>query len=52
MDTPLSESSISFKLEEIRRRCGELLDEPEGLADLQLEDGSSNPETNDPYNRG
>ena len=38
MDTPLSESSVTLKLEEIRRRCTELMDEPEALLELSLED--------------
>ena len=38
MDTPLSESNVSLKLEEIRRRCSELMDEPDALLELSLED--------------
>jgi hypothetical protein len=38
MDTPLSESSVSLKLEEIQRRCSELMDEPDALLELSLED--------------
>jgi hypothetical protein len=51
MDTPLSESSVSLKLEEIQRRCNELIEEPEGLLDLSLEDAVSVPPSGDPYNR-
>lgn len=36
MDTPLSESSVSFKLAEIRRRCGELMDESDDSPELTL----------------
>ena len=28
METPLSESSVSLKLESIQKRCSELMDEP------------------------
>lgn len=51
MDTPLSQSSVSLKLEEIQRRCSELLDEPDGLSDLTLEEAVVEPEAGDPYNR-
>lgn len=51
MDTPLSESSVSLKLEEIKRRCSELIDQPEGLLELSLEDALASPQTGDPYNR-
>jgi hypothetical protein len=51
MDTPLSESSVSLRLEEIQRRCSELLEEPQGLLELTLEDAVATPESGDPYNR-
>ena len=51
MDTPLSQSSVSLKLEEIQRRCNELMDEPDALSDLTLEEPSTDPRSNDPYNR-
>lgn len=51
MDTPLSQSSVSLKLEEIQKRCSELLDEPEGLSELALEEAILEPESSDPYNR-
>ena len=51
MDTPLSQSSVSLKLEEIQKRCSELMDEPEGLSDLTLEEPVLEPESSDPYNR-
>ena len=37
LETPLSESSVSLKLELIRKRCSELLDQPESL-ELTLEE--------------
>lgn len=52
MKTPLSESSVSLKLEEIQRRCNELMDEPNTLLELTLEEPSlADPYSNDPYNR-
>ena len=52
MDTPLSQSTASLKLEEIKRRCEELEQQPGGLLELQLEDAESQPGDGDPYNRG
>ena len=37
-DKPLSESSVSLKLEEIQRRCSELMEEPDALLELSLEE--------------
>ena len=51
MDTPLSQSSVSLKLEEIQKRCSELMDEPDGLSELTLEEPALEPESSDPYNR-
>ncbi len=51
MDVPASESSVSLKLEEIQRRCSRLLDKPEGLSELTLEDAAADQGVNDPYNR-
>ena len=50
MDTPLSESSVSLKLEEIQKRCSELLEQPDALSELALEDPVGDPRANDPYN--
>ena len=52
METPLSQSSVSLNLEMIQRRCGELLDEPDALMELTLEE-SANEDlgASDPYNR-
>jgi hypothetical protein len=52
METPLSQSSVSLKLEEIQKRCNELMDEPDALSELTLEEPVvANPRSNDPYNR-
>jgi hypothetical protein len=50
MDTPLSESSVSLKLEEIQKRCSQLMDEPDTLFELSLEEPNVNPRSSDPYN--
>jgi hypothetical protein len=50
-DTPLSESSVSLKLELIQRRCTELLDEPDSL-ELTLEEPvAEDPRANDLFDR-
>ena len=47
MDTPLSETRVSLKLELIQRRCSELLDEPDSL-ELTLEEPiAEDPQAND-----
>jgi len=52
METPLSQSSVSLNLEKIQKRCNELMDEPEALLELSLEEPvAANPGSNDPYNR-
>jgi hypothetical protein len=52
MDTPLSESSVSLKLEEIQKRCSDLMDQPGGSLELTLEEPlADDPKSNDPYNR-
>jgi hypothetical protein len=50
MDSSSAETSVSLKLEEIKRRCSELMDEPDGLSGLTLEDAAADPGVNDPYN--
>jgi hypothetical protein len=50
MDTPLSESSVSLKLEEIQKRCSRLMDEPDTMLELSLEESNVDPRSNDPYN--
>ncbi len=51
MKTPLSESSVSHKLEEIQKRCNKLLQEPNALLRLTLEEALAHADTDDPYNR-
>jgi hypothetical protein len=50
MDMPLSESQVSLKLEEIQKRCSELLEEPDRISELTLEEPALELEANDPYN--
>ena len=50
MDTPLSRSYVSLKLSEIQKRCEELMEEPEGLTELRLEEPESVSDNGDPYN--
>jgi len=52
MEIPLSKSSVSLKLEEVQKRCNELMDEPDALLELTLEEPVvTNSHSNDPYNR-
>ena len=53
-DVPLSHSNVSLKLSEIQQRCADLLEEPDSLDGLSLEDEpvAIEPDFNDPYNRG
>jgi len=53
-DVPLSESNVSLKLSKIQRRCSELIQDSEALADLTLEvePPVTAPDRGDPYNRG
>lgn len=50
MDTPLSRSYVSLKLAEIQKRCNELMNEPDGLTDLRLEEPKPADVGRDPYN--
>ncbi len=51
MDTPLSRSYVTLKLSEIQKRCEELMEEPEGLTELRLEEPETAADGGDPYNR-
>ena len=55
-DVPLSESNVSLKLADIQKRCSDLMDEPETMLELSLEDPPANDDvadenTYDPYDR-
>jgi hypothetical protein len=51
MDTPLSQTNLTLKLEEIKRRCEQLDQEPHAFLELTLEDADSESNGSDPYNR-
>jgi hypothetical protein len=54
-DEPLSTSNVSLRLAEIQKRCSDLLTEPDGLDELQLEGEETAPGDVDgfnPYNHG
>ena len=46
MDTPLSQSSVTLKLEEIQKRCSELINSPDAL-ELTLEESVAEPKRSD-----
>jgi hypothetical protein len=51
METPLSQSSVSLKLELIQKRCSELMDEPDAMLELVLDEpAAEDPRASDPYN--
>jgi len=51
-DTPLSESSVSLKLVDIQKRCSDLIEDPDDLSGLSLEEPVLELDNNNPYNRG
>jgi len=51
-DVPLSESNVSLKLADIQKRCSELLNDPDELGGLSLENAETEPDRSNPYNRG
>ncbi len=51
-DIPLSESNVSLKLADIQKRCSDLIEAPDDLGDLSLEEPVVEPDNNNPYNRG
>jgi hypothetical protein len=51
METPLSQSSVSLKLELIQKRCSELMDAPDAMLELVLDEpAAEDPRASDPYN--
>lgn len=51
METPLSQSSVSLKLELIQKRCSELMDEPDAMLELAIDEpAAEDPRASDPYN--
>ena len=51
IDTPLSESSVSHKLELIQRRCSQLLDQPDSLELTLEEPAAEDPRAHDIFRR-
>ncbi len=51
LDTPLSETSVSLKLELIQQRCSQLMDDPDSMLDLSLDEPDpTDTHSGDPYN--
>jgi hypothetical protein len=51
METPLAESSVSLNLEMIQKRCSELMDNPDAMLELAIDEpASEDPRASDPYN--
>ena len=53
-EVPLSESHVTLRLSKIQKRCAELLQEPDALEDLSIEDDPlfTTSDPGDPYNHG
>ena len=51
-DTPLSQSNVSLKLADIQKRCSQLIEDPDELGSLSLEEPAIEADNNNPYNRG
>lgn len=54
MDDPISQSSVSLRLAAIQKRCAELMEENDDLAELSLDesDDPSDSGGNDYFTRG
>lgn len=50
LQTPLSQSSVTLKLELIQKRCNELMDDPDALELALEEPAAADSGANDPYN--
>ena len=51
METPLAESSVSLNLEMIQKRCSELMDQPDAMLELTIDEpAAEDPRASDPYN--
>lgn len=51
-DIPLSQSNVSLKLADIQERCSKLIDDPDYLGGLSLEEPATKTDKNNPYSRG
>ncbi len=50
MENPLAESSVSINLSLIQKRCRDLMNEPDELELMSLEDSEPARDAGDPYN--
>ncbi len=50
LDVPLSQSSVTLKLELIQKRCSELMDDPDSLELALEEPAAGDAGSGDPYN--
>jgi len=51
-NVPLSQSNVSLRLADIQKRCSELIDDPDYLGGLSLEEPVAEADSGNPYNRG
>ena len=51
-EVPLSESNVSLKLADIQKRCSQLLEDPDELTGLSLEEAPPGVDNSNPYDRG
>ncbi len=51
-DIPPWQSNASLRLADIQKRCSELLEDPDELSGLSLEDSVAESDNNDPYSSG
>ncbi len=51
-NVPLSQSNVSLRLADIQKRCSELIDDPDYLGGLSLEEPVAVADSGNPYNRG
>ena len=50
-DAPLSRTGVTTKLELIQKRCSEILDDPDAMLELALDEPAADPRNSgDPYN--
>lgn len=50
-DIPLSQSNVSLRLAEIQKRCSALLEEPDAIDGLSLEEPVVETDDGNPYDR-
>ena len=50
-EVPLAQSSVTLQLEQIQRRCSQLMEDGDDGLELTLEEPVNEPSANDPYNK-